>query len=442
LNCFEWRGADDQIVEKKRGGSRFATFSNFHRLLISPGYDAVQNRVVTSAEEGRYKITLVYFDAGGGHRAATQALASVIRSRELPWDIELLNLQELLDQRDPFLRFAKIRIQDIYNGMLERGWTLGSAQLLKGLHGMIRVLNPVLVRDLCAYWNDTRPDLVVSLVPNLNSALARSVHRVLPDVLFGTVLTDLADYPPHFWIEREADFIICGSDQAVEQALAVGLPEDAVMRVSGMILNPRFYGLMNTEHGPARRDFGLEACRPTALVLFGGYGSSRMLDIADQLEKCRSPVQAIFICGRNVTLADKLRARRWRIPHFVEGFTSEIPRYMSISDFLIGKPGPGCISEAIHMQLPVVVTQNSWTLPQERFNADWVVSNEVGVKIKNFRQITRAVDHLVERLPEYRARTALMHNEAVFEVVDCLQKIIARKAGASVPVITQTVAQC
>jgi 1,2-diacylglycerol 3-beta-galactosyltransferase len=98
---------------------------------------------------------------------------------------------------------------------------------------------------------------------------------------------------------------------------------------------------------------------------------------------------------------------------------------MAISDFLIGKPGPGSISEAIHMHLPVIVSRNAWTLPQERFNVDWVVENGLGVKISSYRQITSAVDQIVERLPEYRARASAMQNRAVFEVVDCLEHLLA-----------------
>jgi hypothetical protein len=312
--------------------------------------------------------------------------------------------------------------------MLERGWTLGSAQLLKALHAIIRIRNPVLVRDLCAYWSQTRPHLVVSLVPNFNMALARSVHQALPGVLFGTVLTDLADYPPHFWMERETDFVICGSDRAVEQARALGFGGSAVMRVSGMILNPRFYMPMAIDRRSARHQLGLDERRPTALVLFGGYGSKQMLGIAARLEKCQSEVQAIFICGRNKRLADELRAKRLCIPYFVEEFTSEIPRYMAISDFLIGKPGPGCISEAIHMQLPVIVADTAWTLPQERFNVDWIVENGVGVKISGLRQISSAVDQIIDRLPEYHSRAAAMQNRAVFEVVECLQSVLARSS--------------
>ena len=57
---------------------------------------------------------------------------------------------------------------------------------------------------------------------------------------------------------------------------------------------------------------------------------------------------------------------------YVEGFTKEVPRYMQLADYFIGKPGPGSISEAVAMRLPVIVERNAWTLPQERYNADWV----------------------------------------------------------------------
>src|SRR5437764_982283 len=63
----------------------------------------------------------------------------------------------------------------------------------------------------------------------------------LPGVPMVTILTDLADYPPHFWIEQQPQHFICGSDKAVEQAFAMGHTKERVHRVSGMILNPRFY---------------------------------------------------------------------------------------------------------------------------------------------------------------------------------------------------------
>jgi hypothetical protein len=60
---------------------------------------------------------------------------------------------------------------------------------------------------------------------------------------------------------------------------------------------------------------------------------------------------------------------------------------MALSDFFIGKPGPGSISEAMAMHLPVIIERNIWTLPQERYNADWVIEKKVGFVLPNFREI-------------------------------------------------------
>jgi len=88
-----------------------------------------------------------------------------------------------------------------------------------------------------------------------------------------------------------------------------------------------------------------------------------MLNIADALQDH----QLMLICGRNEKLRAKLGVLPHRAPLFVEGFTREVPRYMQLADYFIGKPGPASISEAVAMHLPVIVESNAWTLPQERY---------------------------------------------------------------------------
>ena len=39
-------------------------------------------------------IDLVYFNAGGGHRAAATALETVIRTEQRPWQVRLVNLMK------------------------------------------------------------------------------------------------------------------------------------------------------------------------------------------------------------------------------------------------------------------------------------------------------------------------------------------------------------
>ena len=366
------------------------------------------------------KVDFIYFDAGGGHRAAATALKAVIDEQKRPWDVRMVNLQEILGPLDVFRKVTGLELQEIYNQMLARGWTLGSAQGLKFMHGVIRLYHRPAVRMLEKYWSSARPDLVVSLVPNFNRALRESLKNVLPSIPYVTILTDMADYPPHFWMEKQEQYLICGSDKAVAQARALGFTDDRIFRASGMILRPGFYQPVTVDRAAERRKLGLDPKRPTGLVLFGGQGSKVMLDIAGRLPD----TQLILICGKNSGLAEKLKAMPAAAPRFIEGFTSEIPYYMSLADFFIGKPGPGSISEAVAMSLPVIVERNIWTLPQERYNADWVIERNAGLVLPNFRGISGAVKDLLRDLPRYQSAVKQIHNRAVFEIPDILAKIL------------------
>jgi 1,2-diacylglycerol 3-beta-galactosyltransferase len=387
------------------------------------------------------RIEFGFFDAGGGHRAAATALEMAIGAQQRPWEIRLTNLQELMDSLDIVKKYAGIRIQDVYNTMLRRGWTLGSPQLLKVLQLTIRAYHRPTVRLLEAHWKETQSDMVISFVPHFNRAMGESFSAAFPGRPFVTVLTDIADYPPHFWIERapaaaaQRQYLICGSDRAVQQARSMGHADDRIFRASGMILHPRFYGAPVENRVAERERLGLRPGLPTGLVLFGGHGSNVMLEIAERLDESPLDLQLIFVCGKNDKLANALRARKSRIPCFVEGFTTRVNEYMQLADFFIGKPGPGSVSEALAMQLPVIVECNAWTLPQERYNAEWIVEKEVGLVLRSFDKIDAAVAQLIEpaALARYRANAAALHNRAVFEIPDFLDQIFERSRGAIPP---------
>lgn len=150
-----------------------------------------------------------------------------------------------------------------------------------------------------------------------------------------------------------------------------------------------------------------------------------MLDIARQLS---DRLQLVLICGHNERLAAKLRALPHRAPMFVEGFTKDVPRYMQLADYFIGKPGPGSLSEAVAMRLPVIVERNAWTLPQERYNTEWVREQGVGIVLPNFSRIGEAVDQLLEptAYARFRAATERLDNRAVFEIPDILERILGQ----------------
>lgn len=367
-------------------------------------------------------IDLVYFNAGGGHRAAALALEASIRELAIPWQVRLVNLTDILDPKNAFKSTMGFAPEDFYNRRLAHGWTFGLAQELKLLQAIIRLTHKPMTRTLKRHWLRTRPDMVVSLVPNFNRAMYQSLAAALPGVPYVTVLTDMADHPPNFWIEPgQPQHLICGTPKAVAQARAAGYPDTHVHATSGMIIRPDFYQPAHTDRRQELLELGLDPGRITGIVMFGGHGSRVMRTIARQLDD----TQLILICGHNHRLAEKLRSMSFSAPRLVLEFTSEIQRYMRLADFFIGKPGPGSLSEAVQQHLPVIVVRNSWTMPQERYNTQWVRENDLGLVLPSFRSIRSAVQQLSGRLDEFRSAIAQIHNRAVFEVPQILAAILS-----------------
>src|SRR5262249_48283807 len=150
-------------------------------------------------------------------------------------------------------------------------------------------------------WKEHPADLLISVIPHFNREIAESwklTHRGRP---FVTVITDLADFPPRFWIEPiEEQIVMTGSDHAAEQARQLGKVEGKnLFEASGMILGPGFYAQQKESPGEVRQQLALDLNLPTAIVLFGGYGSNVIYDIAQQIDTARLPLQMILVCGKN-----------------------------------------------------------------------------------------------------------------------------------------------
>lgn len=373
------------------------------------------------------KIQILFHDAGGGHRNAAVALQTIIRQQKRPWQVELTQFQELTDQLDVLRKLTGIRIQEQYNILLRNGWTLGATQLLRVLQTTIRIFHRPMVRLLEKRFRENAPDLLVSVIPHFNREIGEAWYAAHPERSFVTIITDLADFPPRFWIEPgNGQHVICGTERAVEQARAMGKDEAHIFATSGMILRPDFYAEDPADPLCVRRELNLQADLPTGMLLFGGFGSKVMYEIVERLEAAQLKLQLIVICGRNEKLAEKFRVRAWKLPLHIVGFTKEVHHLMRGADFLIGKPGPGSVAEAMVRQLPVILECNAWTLPQERYNTEWVKEKKVGIVLRNFGEIVDGVKQLLEpgKLAEFRANVARLENRAIFEIPEIFGKLL------------------
>ncbi|MCC7353152.1 MAG: glycosyltransferase [Anaerolineae bacterium] len=323
-------------------------------------------------------------DTGGGHRSAGQALAEAFAEED---PLAQVVMVDALRHHAPF---PVNHIHRTYRPLIHHGRWLWSAawHLSRGysrVERMRRVFWPVARRRLAALYRSQEPDLVVSVHPLLNHVPLDVVRQALPGVPFATVVTDLVSVHPA-WLCPDVDLLCVPTEAAGRLALSAGVPRERV-RVSGLPVSRKFSPAMNgngaeiTDNQPGRRRLGLHPDLPLVLLVSGGEGMGPVSDIARALAQTiqrggHSAGQLAIICGRNHALQRRLEAMHWGIPVRVAGFVENMPEWMAAADLVVTKAGPGTISEALIMGLPILL---SGFIPgQEEGNVPYVVDNGAG----------------------------------------------------------------
>src|SRR5438093_3117635 len=141
----------------------------------------------TAVMSGAKKIHILFHDAGSGHRSAAVALKAVCEQQSRPWEINLVQFQDLTDHLDILRRLTGVRIQEQYNILLRNGWTWGSEYLLRILQLTISIFHKSLVKLLANYWREHPADLLISVIPHFNRQIAESWNSVYPEQPFVTI---------------------------------------------------------------------------------------------------------------------------------------------------------------------------------------------------------------------------------------------------------------
>jgi 1,2-diacylglycerol 3-beta-galactosyltransferase len=80
---------------------------------------------------------------------------------------------------------------------------------------------------------------------------------------------------------------------------------------------------------------------------------------------------------------------------------------------------------------------NAKTLPQERYNAEWLTEKGFGIVVSNFREIAPMVQRLLQdtTFDQLRRNASAYSNRALFDVPDILEKC-AKRSVAPTPIET------
>ncbi len=377
------------------------------------------------------KIAILYSDSGEGHWATALALKAILE-QEITAEVNLVNpYKDLFPNVDLFLRFTGMHGEEVYNEfVLRKGWNNLFCLLFYGMTWLTITLGQQEAsRRTIAYFQQHQPDVIISVLPMLNGKLHHCVtaYTARQPMPFMVLITDLQESMKYSWFPRNVDYYaICGTKRAYRQALRKPHPSELTFRTSGLIVHPKFYDLPPLDRAKERQKLELLPDLPTGCMMYGGFGSMRMTDLAKTLQDGEPRCQMIFLCGRNEAVAHELAALKLNYPHVIRTYTPDVPYYFAISDFLVSKPGPGTISEALVMNLRLVVDCQH-VLPQERYNVKWVQQQQIGASFKSLRSFEQAIRQVIDTVRGTPAsqNPGKPRNRAIFEIPNILEHILS-----------------
>ena len=323
---------------------------------------------------------------GGGHTAAAHTLQKLLG--------EEYAIQTIypIDQ----LRIWGIKSgEQLYNAMLQSGWT-------RSMNFIVRYIAPHLFRSreekmeqiITNHIDHFEPDLIVSLIPFVNYPASEAARKKNIPYLLITTDNDLRHWVLGLEKLKHPDFkVTIGSDltRSRELLLKKKIPHTAIETI-GLPVRPEF--IREKDEKRIREEFAILDDRPVTLIMMGGAGSNKVYDYAKRIGMLDLSTHIIVIMGKDEKISKELKKIALHPSNTMTllGYTDRVADLMAISQVVVTKPGPGTISEAIAMHLPVLIDNTGNLLFWERINVDMVLKYGIGQRITDSEQIAELME--------------------------------------------------
>lgn len=369
------------------------TASASAKLIYPPPNEAQSDGVgPTASPKPGPRVLVLSARFGGGHKSAAEALSAW-------WEAEAdSGSLEVLDYYDAFVspfvtQAASIGYtQSVRLCPASYGLFYEATRRLRPDSAAQQWLNNLGKRELAAYLRDYPADVIVGVHPTPCGALSDLRREGLLDVPVVSIITD---YTVHSqWIHPGTDLYLVGSQEVAEGLLRRNVPPEKVV-VTGIPVRVNCRLLEQRE--ALREKWGLRPDRPTVLVMTGAQGMMRRPWRLFHTIASR-PVQGFFLCGRDKALLTRLKLAADHYPDFrILPFVRIVPELMCVSDVLVSKAGGLTTSEALAMELPMILFH---PIPgQEIANREYLVEAGAALGADSMRDLGLVLDR-VSRQPE------------------------------------------
>lgn len=371
------------------------------------------------------RILIVSASVGSGHTQAARAIAAGLRLRYPQLVVDIVDfMAEDHSYFNTLIKEAYLKMVEFTPNMYDFLYRrTHHAQPGDKVHNL---LAKVMKRSMLKLIRRYRPDMLVCTHPFPCGAAAYLKRTGLPDLYLAGVITDFAVHG--LWVYREVDSYFVATSSLQSELTAQGIVPDKI-HVTGIPIGPDFSKPVDSS--VVMEELRLDKNMPVVLVMGGGLGFGGVRQALISLNSISRPLQIVVVTGKNTALRRNLKKESllYKYPMRVLGFTNRVRELMEAAALLVTKPGALTLSEALTVELPMVLFE---PIPgQEEDNARFLAACGAA-------RWARQPEGLVAEVESVLADTLLQ--DRMRQAAGAIRRPFAAAAVADVlaPVLTQT----
>ena len=355
------------------------------------------------------RILIFYGSYGGGHLAAAKSIEQHIKNNYPNTKVQLVDCMEYINKA-----LNKLLVESYNEAAKKAPWAWKTAYYLSNdgffTSKAVTTSNRLFSIKLNKLLQDFNPDLIISTHPFGTQMCGILKKRKKIDCKLATILTDFHIHGQWLVFHEYCDYFFVSNDDMKHDMIEYGVDSNKIY-VSGIPVSDKFSEKFDKQE--ICEEFDLDPNEQTVLFFAGGefgLGNKTTIMVLKALIRLFSKMQIVAISGKNKKMKKKFEklVKNTETEERVKIFeyTNKVPELMSISSFIITKPGGLTSTESITSHLPMVIIN---PIPgQEEENAQFLVDKGVAVWTKKNDNVSRNLKNLYRdsnKLPSMKENT-------------------------------------
>lgn len=252
-------------------------------------------------------------------------------------------------------------------------------------------------RKMAFFIRDFSPDFILATNPLALQQISLIKEENIASILSANVCTDFGFHP--IWHSPDINYYFIASENIKKSLVSWGVQPDRI-KITGIPIREKFSRQIN--RNDVLRKLRFDSSKPVLLVVGGQLKYNDLLKIIEKIKIKNNSVQFIVVAGRDKFLYGKIKNSELKKDPSVRifGMADNIEEFMSASDLIFSKAGGSTTAECMAMGLPMVVYKE--TPGHEEDNVNFLISNKVGVKVKDIEEASEKICKLFSNQAELR----------------------------------------